>query len=188
MAAEPTTLATSEDAEVIAAAAQAEQDATDDPGIGFVGCNRRGRVLRVRVANRNRQRMRVMCPHGCGEHDTPKSMARLLRPDEAEPELVEIPPDDDDLEHDPPGKGSGRRTVSDAEIFDAIPVGGEVVAVEAARAAGYVGESPINSFTRRLSRMNKRAEKEGVWPPPFIITAGGRGPGKPPTMVRRAET
>lgn len=159
-----------------------------EPGVGFVGCSRRGRVLRVRVANRNRQRMRVECPHGCGVHDAAHSMARPLLPSEAEPELVEIPPDD--LERDPQDRGSGRRQVSDRAIFDAIPVGGEVVAVEVAEALGYV--SPANrsssaSLLTRLRRMNARAAKEGVTPP-FIFTRRQLGPGggHPSILISRA--
>jgi hypothetical protein len=163
----------------------AAADSPAKPGVGFVGCDGRSRVLRVRVANLNRQRMRVECPHGCGVHETPKSMARPLRPDEAEPELVEIPPVD--LERDPKDRGSGRRQVSDSAIFDAIPVGEEVLASEAAKALGYAvpktgGQS--GALLTRLRRMNVRAEKEGV-PPPFAFTRRQVQAGSPLVFVKR---
>lgn len=168
------------EAERIAELAEADADRAQ-PGVGFVGCGASGRVLRVRVANRTRQRMRVECPRGCGVHDTPKSMARALRDGEAEPELAELPPVD--LERDPKDAGSARRRVSDVAIFDAIPVDRDVNMREVAETVGYVGPSPTNSFSRRLQRMNARAEKEGV-PPPFVITPGTAN--HSPSLVRQA--
>lgn len=155
------------------------------PGVGFVGCAASGRVLRVRVANRSRKRMRVACPHGCGEHDTQKSMARPLGRGESWPALVELPPVD--LEHDPKDRGSGARKVSDGAIFDAFPVGREVVAAEAAAALGYAGSSSRNrsaALLTRLRRMNARAEKEGVRPP-FTFTRRQIGAGGPSIVVSR---
>lgn len=156
-----------------------------EPGVGFVGCAGRSRVLRVRVANCNRQKMRVECPHGCGVHETPKSMARALCKGEEWPELVELPPVD--LECDPKGKGSGVRKVSDAAIFAAIPVGQEVVAGDAAEALGYAAPptgSKASSLLTRLRRMNTRAEKEGV-PPPFTFTRRQLGAGGHSIIVSR---
>lgn len=169
-------------AEAEAAFEAASADAAAmSPYVGFVGCVRAGRVLRVRVASPDRMRMRVACPNGCGEHETHKPMVRVLGRDEAAPPLVEIPPDE--LDRDPGGKGSSRRNVSDAAIFDAIPPGSEVGAREVAEAVGYVGNKPAASLIPRLRRMNERAEKEGVTPP-FIITASV---GKKPATIRRAE-
>lgn len=157
------------------------------PGVGFVGCHGRSRVLRVRVANVNRQRMRVECPHGCGVHDASHAMSRPLRSDEPEPELVEVPPHtydptvpDPDA---PPDSSSTRRQVSDAAIFEAVPVGGDALLRETAEAVGYVGDTADASFTKRLRRMNARAEKEGS-PAPFVITPGN---GPKPAKVRRVE-
>lgn len=168
-----------------AAAHAADAPAADSPakpGVGFVGCDGRSRVLRVRVVNLNRQRMRVECPHGCGIHETPKSMARPLCDGEPEPELIEIPPDE--LERDPQDRGSGSRRISDRALFDAIPVGGDVVVREVAEKVGYAKTKagPTNMLAR-LRRMNKRSEKEGA-PPPFVI-APGRGPR--PALVRRVK-
>lgn len=168
-------------AEVEAADAERAQ-----PGVGFVGCGASGRVLRVRVANRTRQRMRVVCPHGCGEHSTPKAMARALLEGESRPELVEIPPAD--LERDPKDRGSGRRQVSDAAIFDTIPVGHDVILGDAAEELGYGVPSSggrASALASRLRRMNKRAENEGV-SPPFILTRRQLRGGSKTMFVRRA--
>lgn len=161
----------------------AENEAADaecnEPGVGFVGCSSSGRVLRVRVANRNRQRMRVKCPHGCGEHDTPKSMARPLLKGESRPKLSEIPPDE--LERVTGDKGSGVRKVSDAALLDALPTE-DAPATTLGREFGYTGASPGTSLTVRLRRMNERAEKQGV-SPPFVFTRVGRS-----MMIRRASS
>ena len=152
---------------------------TPEPGVGFVGCSRSHRVLRVRVASRDRRLMSVDCPDCGSVHFTAHSMARALRGDEPPPELEELPPDDAPAT---PTALTGRQRVSDAAIFDAIPLGRDVLASDVAAEAGYIGDSPTNSLTKRLHRMNARAEKEGA-PPPFIVTPGGRYKA---ALVRRA--
>jgi hypothetical protein len=155
------------------------------PGVGFVGCTRRDRLLRVKVANRNRQRMRVECPHGCGEHLTAFSMARPLRDGEEWPDLVELSPDEPDtvmrhsLKRTPGDPGSGRRQVSDAAILEAIP-SEDALAGEVAQALGYRG-AKATSLLKRCHRINERAEAKGERPP---ITVTTHGPGHP-TLIRR---
>jgi hypothetical protein len=167
------------DAAQLAALEDAAATAPAEPGVGFVGCSRAGRVLRVRMANRNRQHMRVECPNGCGPHETPKAMARPLRPGEAEPELVELAPPAE-LERDPQDRGAGSRRITDGEIIRAIPTTRTIPAPRVAERLGY--DSPA-SLASRLRRMNSRAEKEGV-SAPFIITPGTSR--HRPTLVRRA--
>jgi hypothetical protein len=166
------------------AAADAERT---QPGLGFVGCAKSGRVLRVRVANRTRQRMSVKCPHCDGAvHSTNKAMARELLEDEREPELVELPPTE--LERDLQDRGAGRRQVSDATIFDTFPVGREVVAADAAKKLGYAAPahgSRAASLLVRLRRMNSRAAKERV-PAPFTFTRRQLGAGGLSIIVSRA--
>jgi hypothetical protein len=157
------------------------------PGIGFVGCKAAGRLLRVRVANRNRQIMRVTCPNGCGEHATAHAMARPLRRGEAEPELAELPPAQPTPPQAPadPARLTGRQSVTDAAIFDAIPTR-DVIAAEVAERLGYVvpanGASIASSLLERLRRMNRRAAKAGE-PEPFVIDT--RVGTRKPALVRR---
>lgn len=64
----------------------------DRSGVGFAGCpSGRGRLLKVRMADRRRKRLQVACPHCHGEvHETRAPHGRPLRPGEA-CELVEAP-------------------------------------------------------------------------------------------------
>lgn len=161
-----------------AARIAAREAADRGPFVAFVGCAKSGRVLRVRVANRARQHMSVNCPHCDGAvHSTGKSMARALLKGEPVPKLVELPPTE--LERDLRDRGSGRRQVSDATIFDTFPVGREVVAAEAAKTLGYSAPatgSRAQSLLVRLRRMNSRAAKDGI-PLPFTFTRRSLGGG-----------
>jgi hypothetical protein len=158
-------------------------DSSAPPGVGFVGCARRGRLLRVRVASVKRMRMRVECPHGCGEHDTTTPLARALRRDEAEPELVEIPPVEDKPDPDNPTALRGRQQVSDAAIFDAIPEQ-DTAAIEIARALGYTSGKAAG-LIKRIRRINERAEAKGERRP-IEITGGAGGAARTGLMLRRS--
>ncbi len=149
--------------------------------VGFIGCAKAG-VLKVRVHSREKHVMEVAC--ACGEvHMTPNPMIRERLSGELVTLIEEGTPmtvsDDPDAASDP---GSARRRVSDAAIFDSVPVGRDALLRETAEAVGYAGESAPEAFTRRVRRMNKRAEKEGA-PAPFIIT---RGSGAKPALIRQA--
>jgi hypothetical protein len=171
-----------------AAAEVAFEDAREDavergPFVGFVGCPKLG-VLKVRVASKTVTRMEVACP-ACGEiHFTPKPMVRAIASGELVTLIAEgVPMEVDAPDPDDPTALHGRQSVTDAAILAAVPVGRDVAAAGVAWLAGYEGDSPTNSFTRRLERMNARAEKEGE-PPPFVVTPGA--PGKA-SMVRQIE-
>lgn len=154
----------------------APADSPAEPGVGFVGCSRARSVLRVRVTNLDRHRMRVECPNGCGQHMTPDPFGRPLRPDEPEPELVELP--------DPsPVRERGRersREHPDAEILAAIPEEW----TPAADIAAELGYTNGNSFTNRLREMRQRAEAKGA-PLPIESARSKTRPGGP-LMLRRA--
>jgi hypothetical protein len=174
----------------LAAEALAAADAVDTEWwVGFVGCERAG-LLKVRVNTKPREVMRVHCPTCDAVHLTPKPMLRAPRDGEAEPELVEIPPapKSKPAPADPtnpapvdPTKLSGAQKVSDAAIFAGIGTT-DAPAAETAEALGFTGAKPTSSLTKRLRRMNERAEKKGE-PAPFILTKGG---GPKPMTVRRA--
>jgi hypothetical protein len=160
-----------------------------EPGVGFVGCGRSGRVLRVRVASRRRMHMRVECPHGCGEHGTTTPMVRPLGDGEPEPELAELPPADAPTspaadnpapaDPDDPTTLRGRQKVSDVALIAATPEQ-DTPAVEVARAVGYSGAKAA-ALVKRCRRMNERAEAKGE-AAPFVVTLR-RGCS---TLLRRA--
>jgi hypothetical protein len=170
-----------------AAFAAAAADAKDaEWWVGFVGCPVSG-LLKVRVNSKPREVMRVQCPVCDTVHLTPHPMLRPPRDGEAEPELAEIPPAPKtnpapaDPTNPDPRRLTGAQKVSDAAIFDGIGTT-DVPAAEAAEALGFTGAKPTSSLTKRLRRMNARAEKAGR-PAPFILTKGG---GPKPMMIRKS--
>jgi hypothetical protein len=158
-----------------------ELDSTDDPenleestggagkpGVGFVGCSRAGRMLRVRVADRSMRRpLRVQCPEpGCGQvHQTNAPMARPLRPDEDAPELAEIPP------AEPAGPKRPQR--SDADVLAALSTTEWIALPDL---AARLGVGRVRSLSERLRLMRRRES------PLTTVTAGGK-----PTLVCRVD-
>ncbi|HKO37230.1 MAG TPA: hypothetical protein VJU14_02555 [Solirubrobacterales bacterium] len=142
-----------------------------DPGVGHVGCPREGgRLLRVRMIDRRRQRLRVrcdLCPDTIHEGRGP---GRPLRPDETPPELVEVEP-----EHSPTMPATpSRQRVSDADILDALAADEDRRADHVAEALGY---AQATSLMKRITRMNSAAGS------PLVVVRKGHGS---PTLLRRA--
>lgn len=176
---ESTIPAAPDDAELVAAAEQAEQDAARSPAelVGFVGCPKRGGVLKARVS-RKVGTMTVLCPRCRETHFTSKPMVRevlagelvALIADETPMQIGDTPPATD--------PGSGRRQVSNSAIRAAIPVDRDVPAGEVATELGFAG---TDALTKRLKRTNERAEDRNE-PAPYVLTVST---GKA-TLVRRA--
>lgn len=167
------------DSEAIAAAEQAEQDAIGEHVAAF-GCRAADRVFLAVIPGQCHKPYPLAIPEcpGCGNPHAIIAMPRPRRPHD------EIAVSVDPPEDTPKDSGSGRRQVSDAAIFDAIPVGRDVPAPTVAESVGYAGTTAAYSFMRRVKRINAAAVKAGS-PEPFNIVPGSGGR---PAMISRTRT
>jgi hypothetical protein len=166
-----------DDSEVIAAAEQAEQDATGEHVVGF-GCQKADRVFLAAVPGQRHRHYNLTIPEcpGCGgEHivlaqPRPRSLTDEIAIQVEAPRVVPETGDD----------GPGRRQVSDQMILDAIPAGAAHRLVTVAAKLEYSTTTPL---MRRVRRMISRAEEKGETPPLKLTKLAWRG-----FTVERTET
>lgn len=147
---EVATLTAPDDAEVMAAAEQAEQDATGEHVVGY-GCRAADRVFLAAVPGQRHQAYTLTIPTcpGCGETHEVKAMPRPRRPRDEIAVSADPPPDPTP----PPAKGAPRAAPkSDADVLGAISDDWTLV-TEVAETLGYTNRG---SFVNRLREMRQR--------------------------------
>jgi hypothetical protein len=157
-----------DDAEAVAAAAQAEQDATGEHVVGF-GCAVADRVFLAAVSGSRNMPYTLPIPHcpGCGESHEVKAMPRPRKISDEIAITVEPP--------DTPEEAGKRRATpkSDAEVIGAIPDDWTPV-TEVAEKLGYANRL---SLINRLREMHERGagietRREPRSAPMFVRRAG----------------
>lgn len=160
--------ASEDDPEAIAAAEQAEQDATGEHVVAF-GCQVADRVFLAAVPGQRRMSYTLAIPQcpGCGGQHEVKAMPRPRRLADEIAVSAEAPAD-------PRPRGGGERAApkSDADVLAAIP-GDWTLVTQIAETLGYGNRG---SFVNRLREMRQRSA-------PIETRTEHRGA---PMFVRRA--